>query len=88
MICEVDVSFGLEQVMTEQWLYEHLGSSIRSAPEQIIMGIGFGKTEVFVLKSPLLDRKIAVSMLFGYKKVNVKSVTFLFLDVWENEWKK
>lgn len=56
--------------------------------EQIIMGISFGKTEVFILKSPLLDKKIAISMLYGYKKVNVKSVTFLYLDVLENEWKQ
>ncbi|MTC59690.1 hypothetical protein GKR50_06635 [Providencia rustigianii] len=83
-----DIPFGLEQVMTERWLYENLGSPIRSAPEQIIMGISFGKTEVFILKSPLLDKKIAVSMLYGYKKVNVKSVTFLYLDVLENEWKQ
>ncbi|MEI9533239.1 DUF6392 family protein [Moellerella wisconsensis] len=83
-----EIPFGLEQVMTEQWLYQHLGSPIRNAPEQIIMGISFGKTSVFVLKSPVLDREVAVSMLFGYKKVNIKSVTFLTLEQLNHEWKQ
>ena len=71
-----DIPFGLEQVMTERWLQEHLGLPVISESEQTIMGINFGKINVFSMTIPDSGKKIALSMRYGYKKVNIKSVTF------------
>jgi len=83
-----EIPFGLMQVMTEQWLYQHFGSPIRSAPEEQIMGVSFGKMEVFKFKNESLSQDIAISCLYGFKKVNVKEITFESLEQLNNEWKQ
>ncbi|MGC4734521.1 DUF6392 family protein [Providencia hangzhouensis] len=80
--------FGLEQVMTERWLQEYLGAPLVSEPEQTVMGINFGKISVFSMTLPGSDKKIALSMRYGYKTVNVKSVTFFLYDRLELKLKK
>ena len=83
-----EIPFGLEQVMTEQWLYQHLGSPIRCAPEKQVMGVSFGKMEVFKFKNESLSKEIAISCRYGFKKVNVKEITFESLEQLNNEWKQ
>ncbi|SPY76298.1 Uncharacterised protein [Providencia rustigianii] len=83
-----DIPFGLEQVMTEQWVHEHLGSPIRTGKEKIIAGISFGKTETYTINN--LAKKIAISLRYGYgpKRINVKKVTFRLLEALEKRWEK
>ncbi|WP_413496092.1 DUF6392 family protein [Morganella psychrotolerans] len=83
-----DIPFGLEQVMTKWSLREHLGSPIRTANEKIVMGIPLGKMEVFKFKNDSLSQDIAISCRYGFKKVNVKEITFESLEQLNNEWKQ
>ncbi|KPD03394.1 DUF6392 family protein [Moellerella wisconsensis] len=83
-----EIPFGLEQVMTEPWLQEHFGVPLVSEPEQTVMGINFGKIDVFSMTLPDQDKKIALSMRYGYKKVNIKSVTFFLYERLESKMKK
>ncbi|MEI9535609.1 DUF6392 family protein [Moellerella wisconsensis] len=55
-----EIPFGLEQVMTERWLYEHFGSPIRVAPKKIVVGMPLGKSEVFKVKNNSLNHDIAI----------------------------
>ncbi|VEB63339.1 Uncharacterised protein [Providencia rustigianii] len=83
-----DIPFGLEQVMTEVSLRERFGSPVRIANEKIVMGIPLGKMEVFRFKNESLSQDIAISCRYGFKKVNVKEVTFESLEQLNNEWKQ
>jgi hypothetical protein len=82
-----EIPFGLEQVMTDQWLYSHLGMPIRTAKEKIVAGRSFGKMEVFILPDNFMEKKIAMSMRYGYKRVNVEKITFELLNTVEERWK-
>ncbi|MEI9535610.1 DUF6392 family protein [Moellerella wisconsensis] len=85
-----DIPFGLKQIMTEQWVHEHYGLPIRTGKEKIIADIPFGKTETFIINESSLDKKIAMSLRYGYgvKKANVKKITFRLLEVLEKRWGK
>ena len=52
-----ELPFGLEQVMTECWLQERFGVPLVSEPEQTVMGINFGKIDVFSMILPGEDKK-------------------------------
>ncbi|KLN95743.1 DUF6392 family protein [Moellerella wisconsensis] len=82
-----EIPFGLEQVMTERWLYEHFGSPIRVAPKKIVVGMPLGKSEVFKFKNNSLNHDIAIHCRYGYDTVNVKSITFELLERLEQSWK-
>ncbi|MER5079804.1 DUF6392 family protein [Providencia stuartii] len=83
-----EIPFGLEQVMTERWLQEYLGTPLVSEPEQTVMGINFGKISVFSMVLPKSGKKIALSMRYSYGMENVKSVTFFLYDRLELKLKK
>ncbi|EKT61712.1 DUF6392 family protein [Providencia burhodogranariea] len=83
-----ELPFGLKQVMTERWLYEHFGSPIRVAPKKIVVGIPLGKSEVFKFKNNSLSHDIAIHCRYGYDTVNVKSITFELLERLEQSWKQ
>jgi len=83
-----DIPFGLVQVMTDSWLQEHLAAPLVSEPEQTVMGINFGKIDVFSMTLPNVNKRIALSMRYGYKQSNVKSVTFFLYERLELKMKK
>ncbi|WP_109408587.1 MULTISPECIES: DUF6392 family protein [Proteus] len=84
-----NIPFGLEQVMTDQWLYQHMGNPIRRAPEKVLLGTPYGKAEVFILKEQThLNQK--VSLLVSYHpemKGFAKKITFELLEDLEARWK-
>ncbi|EKT61710.1 DUF6392 family protein [Providencia burhodogranariea] len=82
-----ELPFGLVQVMTERWLQEHCGIPLVSEPEQTVMGINFGKIDIFSITIPDTDKRIALSMRYGYKKVNVKRVAFFLYERLESKMK-
>ncbi|MBG5883581.1 DUF6392 family protein [Providencia alcalifaciens] len=82
------IPFGLEQVMTDRWFYAHIGNPIRVAPEKVVMGFEFGKSEAFILNDSSLKKK--TSILVSYHPVMkgfAQSVTFELLDNLEKRWK-
>ncbi|UPK81515.1 DUF6392 family protein [Proteus vulgaris] len=83
------IPFGLEQVMTDQWLYQHMGNPIRQAPENIILGIPYGKAEVFILKERThSNQKIVLIASFHPTMKNfVQETTFELLEDLEARWK-
>ncbi|OEJ07062.1 hypothetical protein BHE89_18540, partial [Shigella sp. FC1967] len=45
------IPFGLEQVMTDQWLYQHIGNPIKRTPERYILKSFFlGKNRSIYIK--------------------------------------
>lgn len=83
------IPFGLEQVMTDQWLYQHIGNPIRRAPEEIILGTPYGKAEVFILKERTHSNQ-KVSLLVSYHpemKGFAEDITFELLEDLEARWK-
>lgn len=83
------IPFGLEQVMTDQWFYKHIGNPIRRAPEEIILGTPYGKAEVFILKERTHSNQ-KISLLVSYHpemKGFAKDITFELLDDLEARWK-
>lgn len=76
------IPFGLEQVMTDQWLYQHIGNPIRRTPERIILGTLYGKTEVFILKEKTnSNQKVALIASFHPTMKNfVKKIGFELLE--------
>ena len=83
------IPFGLEQVMPDVWFYEHIGNPIRQAPEDIILGIPIGKTEVFKLNiTTRATESIAMIVSFHPKmKMLAQEVTFELLDSLEKRWR-
>ena len=82
------IPFGLQQTMTDRWLYEHIGNPIRQAPEDVILGIPIGKTEVFKLNITTLSiENIAMIVSFHPRmKTFAQEVTFELLDSLEKRW--
>ncbi|UPK81516.1 DUF6392 family protein [Proteus vulgaris] len=76
------IPFGLEQVMTDQWLYQHIGNPIRRTLERIILGTLYGKTEVFILKEKTnSNQKVALIASFHPTLKNfVKKIGFELLE--------
>ncbi|WP_232799154.1 DUF6392 family protein [Proteus vulgaris] len=71
------IPFGLEQVMTDQWFYQHMGNPIRYTPEQIILKIPFGKIEVFKLTNINIDKNIILIVNFHpTMKTFAQNITF------------
>ncbi|MTC59689.1 hypothetical protein GKR50_06630 [Providencia rustigianii] len=83
------IPFGLEQVMSDVWFYEHIGNPIRQAPEDVILGIPIGKTEVFKLSITTQSMEpIAMIVSFHPKmKMLAQEVTFELLANLEKRWK-
>ncbi|MEI9533240.1 DUF6392 family protein [Moellerella wisconsensis] len=82
------IPFGLQQTMTDRWLYQHIGNPIRQAPEKTVMGFDFGKSEVFILHNSRLKNE--TSILVNYHPVMkgfAQSVTFELLDSLEKRWR-
>ncbi|UPK81514.1 DUF6392 family protein [Proteus vulgaris] len=83
------IPFGLEQVMTDQWLYQHMGNPIRRAPEKTVLNNFLGKSEVFILKERTHSNQ-KVSLLVNYHpemKGFAKKITFELLEDLEARWK-
>ncbi|ENG4186632.1 hypothetical protein ABT230_003443 [Providencia rettgeri] len=83
------IPFGLQQTMTDRWLYEHIGNPIRQAPENVILGIPIGKTEVFKLNvMTYLGMDIVMIVSFHpVMKDFAQEITFELLDSLETRWK-
>ncbi|MDS0790191.1 DUF6392 family protein [Proteus vulgaris] len=84
------IPFGLEQVMTDQWLYQHIGNPIKRTPERYVLKSFFlGKTEVFTLKGMTCsNQKVALIASFHPTMKNfVKDITFELLEDLEARWK-
>ncbi|UDN36459.1 DUF6392 family protein [Proteus sp. NMG38-2] len=81
--------FGLEQVMTDQWLYQHMGNPIRQGAEKVILGTPYGKTEVFTLKEKTnSNQKVVLIASFHPTMKNfVQEITFELLEDLEARWK-
>jgi len=65
--------FGLEPVMTQQWVREHFGAPMIYVDEKIAMNIYMGVKEIYTLPAP--DQYIAAAFTFN-KDLFVKRVTF------------
>ncbi|KLN95745.1 DUF6392 family protein [Moellerella wisconsensis] len=83
------IPFGLEQVMSDVWFYEHIGNPIRQAPEEVILGIPIGKTEVFKLSITTRSME-SIAMIVSFHpemKMLAQEVTFELLERLEKRWK-
>ncbi|WP_368911126.1 DUF6392 family protein [Proteus vulgaris] len=83
------IPFGLEQVMTDQWFYKHIGNPIRRAPERTVLGNFIGKSEVFTLNK-MTNSNQKISILVNYHpemKGFAKKITFELLEDLEARWK-
>lgn len=69
--------FGLEPVMSQQWVRKRFGLPIIYADAEIIMTIYIGVTEVYTL--PIPDQNIAISFTYN-KDLFVERVTFYSLE--------
>ncbi|WP_413496094.1 DUF6392 family protein [Morganella psychrotolerans] len=83
------IPFGLEQVMTDRWLYKHIGNPIRQAPEDIILNIPIGKTEVFKIKCTTNSGKELAMIISFHPEMKhfAQDVTFELLEDLEERWK-
>ncbi|MCT6519278.1 MULTISPECIES: DUF6392 family protein [Enterobacterales] len=83
------IPFGLEQVMTDQWLYQHIGNPIRRGPEKVLLGTPYGKTEVFTLKymTNSNQKVVLIASFHPTMKNFVQEITFELLEKLEARWK-